>query len=436
MKKKSTKFWICAAMLSATLSVNAQNRQEIQAIDSIATAGLEIAQQNKQLIKELEADLGNWGKLKMSGYVQFQWQMAESVYAPAFVDGGTFPIQSNNRFSIRRGRIKFTYDVGFATVVFQPDFTESKVGIKDVYIKLSSNNKMWGGQIGMFDRPFGYEISYSSSIRETPERSRVFLSLFPSERDLGAMASMKFGDFSVDAGLFNGTAIATDDDSRKDFIGRVAWLKDFSKSFQAGAAFSYYNGGVLTAATKHYTYSDGVGFEAQENDAYSSYLREYFGVGARIKTDFGIGEANIRAEHLWGQQPGTYSLNNSPSGGLFAKSPSEPLYLRDFMGGYVIYAQTIGKSKHQVVFKYDYYDPNTRFSGNNQVGYLSNTSEADLAYTTIGVGYNFQLNKNIKLSAYYDFVDNETTDVVIDQYVDYSERIKQNVLTLRVQVKF
>lgn len=437
MKQISTIIALCATVLFSSISSNAQNReQKFQELDSLSKESLELAKDNQERLNILEADFGKFGTLKTSGYVQFQWQMAESENATAFASGGSFPYQSNNRFMIRRGRIKFTYNIGIATVVFQPDFTEKKVGIKDVYLKLSSENKMWQGQAGLFDRPFGYEISYSSSIRESVERSRVFLSLFPNERDLGAMGIFNIGDFTLNAGMFNGTGIAEDDDSRKDFIGRVAWLKDITNKLELGASFSYYNGGVLSGASKYYTFVDQVGFQAVESDAYTSYLREYFGVGARIKTDFGIGETNLRAEYLWGRQPGTYAQNNSPSGGFYNSNPSEALYMRDFLGGYIIYAQTIGKSKHQLVFKYDYYDPNTKFSGNNQVGYLENTSEADLAYSTFGVGYNFQLNKNIKLSAYYDMVENETTDIKIDQYVDYSERIKQNVLTLRLQVKF
>ncbi len=435
MKKNfTTTLFVLASLMG--LEASAQNTSsDIAKLDSLSQQTLELAEQNQKKINLLEQDFGSWGNLKMSGYAHFQWQLADGKGAPAFTDGGSFPLQSNNRFMVRRGRIKFTYKVGFATVVFQPDFTEKKVGIKDVYVKLQSNNKLWGGQVGFFDRPFGYEISYSSSKRESVERSRLFNSLFPGERDLGAMATFSPGDFTINAGLFNGTGVASEDDSRKDFIGRVAWLKDINKDLQLGAAFSYYNGGILTGAEKHYVTNPEGGFQAEKNEMFTEYLRQYFGFGARILTDFGIGETNIRGEYIFGTQPGTFKNNNNPSGGFFYKSPGEPLYLRNFEGGYVIYAQTIGKSKHQVVFKYDFYDPNTKMKGKD-AGHLDNTGAADLAYTTFGVGYNFQLNKNIRLMAYYDMVNNETTDVKIDQYIDYSERIKQNILTLRLQVKF
>ncbi len=61
------------------------------------------------------------------------------------------------------------------------------MSIKDAYLRFSApwlkNAVALKG--GVYDRPFGFEISYSSSSRESPERSRIFQVLFPGERDLG-----------------------------------------------------------------------------------------------------------------------------------------------------------------------------------------------------------------------------------------------------------
>jgi hypothetical protein len=48
-------------------------------------------------------------KLKISGYVQAQYQKAESDGIESFA-GGNFGTGIDNRFSIRRGRVKFTFD--------------------------------------------------------------------------------------------------------------------------------------------------------------------------------------------------------------------------------------------------------------------------------------------------------------------------------------
>lgn len=388
-----------------------------------------LPEKNEQRIDKLELDLGKMGSLKFSGYVQGQWQWAESKGAAAFGDGGSFNKNSDNRFMIRRGRIKLSYRVGVVEAVVQPDFTEKGVGLKDAYVAVTSKSKIIGGQVGLFDRPFGYEISYSSSLRESAERSRVFLSLFPNERDLGAMLNLKYKEFTLNAGLFNGNGIGVETDSRKDFIGRLDWLKKMENA-QVGAAFSYYYGGVVSPTAEHFSIKKGDGFQSIGNEVGRPMLRQYFGVAAQYLQQWGAGTTNIRAEVLWGRQPGTFKNNNDPSGSSFGAG-TDPLYLRNFLGYYAILVQDIGMSKHSVVLKYDYYDPNTKVGGNN-IGELDGTGAADIAYSTFGVGYLFRWNQNLRLMAYYDMVDNEKSD----NLAGYGSRIKQNVFTARVQVKF
>lgn len=418
-----------ALIFTLTSLFSAAQTVDTTASNVVEEGEMSLPEKNAQRLNLLENDFGKWGKLKISGYVQGQWQLAESKGVAAFGAGGSFGADIDNRFMIRRGRIKFTYSVGIVQVVIQPDFTEKGVGIKDAYIAVTSKSKIIGGQLGLFDRPFGYEISYSSSLRESPERSRVFLSLFPGERDCGAMLNLKYGEFTLNAGLFNGNGVGVETDSRKDFIGRVAWLKKMN-SAQVGAQFSYYNGGVFNPAEKHYTFDAQQGFVAQVNQKTQQYMRQYFGVGALYLQQWAAGTTNLRAEMLWGNQPGTFKNNNSPSGTSFGAQSSE-IFLRDFMGFYAILVQDIGQSKHSVVLKYDYYDPNTKVSG-DQIGLLANTGAADIAYSTFGVGYLFRANSFLRLMAYYDFVDNEKSV----NLASYGGRIKQNILTVRVQVKF
>src|SRR5882672_6528745 len=64
-------------------------------------------------LTKAESDLSFWKKLKINGWVQAQYQVADTVGA-ASVAGGNFPANSNNRFILRRGRIKFTYEHSFA----------------------------------------------------------------------------------------------------------------------------------------------------------------------------------------------------------------------------------------------------------------------------------------------------------------------------------
>lgn len=382
------------------------------------------------------------GTLKITGYLQAQWQMGQQKGIAAFTDGGSFNANSDNRFMLRRGRVKFTYDLqGIMQVVLQPDFTEKGVGIKDAYIALGSRSRVIGGQVGIFDRPFGYEISYSSSKRESPERSRVYLSLFPNERDLGAMLTLRgrkgtfMNRFTLNGGLFNGNGIGAETDSRKDFIGRLAYLHKY-KSGEWGAAFSYYNGGVLNPVNEKFKFLKDRGFVQQEGVKGEYSKRQYFGFAAQVAQKWGAGTTYVRAEYLWGKQPGTLNKNADPGGTSFGAG-TDPLYLRSFRGAYVYLIQDIGKSKHSLVFKYDNYDPNTKI-GADRIGELQGTGAADVAYNTYGVGYLFRWNKYLTLSAYYDFVQNEKCPGLSSENPlnDYASHIRQNVLTIRVLARF
>lgn len=390
---------------------------------------LSLDEKNAQRIEVLESKMLKIEGLKISGYIQGQWQWAESTGVPAFGDGGSFNSNTNNRFMVRRGRIKFAYTYGIVQAVFQPDFTEKGVAIKDAYLAITSKDKFIAGQLGVFDRPFGYEISYSSSLRESPERSRVYLSLFPGERDMGAMLTLKKGEFTLNAGMFNGNGVGAETDSQKDFIGRLAWLKKMN-SAQVGAAFSYYGGGVVNPTASNYKYEKNVGFVEKNVEKGDASRRQYFGIAAQYLQQWGAGTTNIRVEYLWGRQPGTLKANNDPSGSSFGVG-TDPLYLRDFVGYYAILVQDIGRSKHSIVLKYDYYDPNTQISG-DEIGLQKNTGAADVAYSTFGVGYLFRWNSNIRLMAYYDMPTNENCP----NLKDFDSRIKQNVFTARAQVKF
>lgn len=408
---------------------------------TIIEEGLSPVESQEQKISILESQIEKIGKLKISGYIQAQWQHAEQPGINGFQSGGGFDA-SDNRFNIRRGRIKFTYTSGIAQMVVQPDFSEKGVSMKDAYLKINSPSQIIGAQMGLFDHPFGYEISYSSSLRESPERSRVYLSLFPGERDLGAMAIVKggngaFKDFTLNAGIFTGNGIGVETDSKKDFIGRLAYLNKQNNA-QFGMAFSYYNGGVFNNKDTAYTYKKDYGFEVNENMKGTYSKREYFGLAVQYIQQWALGTTNLRAEYLWGSQAGIFQQNNMPRGSSFAISnPKDYLYNRKFNGYYIILVQNLGATKHSIVLKYDGYDPNTQIKG-NEIGSLKNTGAADIAYSTLGLGYLYRWNENIRLMAYYDMIDNETSTNLnsTNPLKDFSSKIKQNVLTLRVQIKF
>jgi hypothetical protein len=408
-------------------------------------------------IEKIQSDLSIIGRLKVSGYIQSQFQLADTAGIESFA-GGNFPSGIDNRFSVRRGRFKLAYDYSFSQYVIQVDVTEKGVGIKDAYVSFTEPwLQSFALTAGVFDRPFGYEISYSSSLRESPERSRMFQTLFPGERDLGAKLTFqppktsRFNFIRVDAGLFSGAGpTVVDFDRYKDFIGHIAFNKSFrDEHVKLGLGLSYYNGGWRQGTKYTYSLMDFTGNGTNPIFGYTPdsvttaagdrLRREYFGTDAQLTLDLPIGITQLRGEFIIGRQPGIDKSSASPS-----TQPSTDAYLRNFMGGYAYLVQNIGQTRNQVVLKYDVFDPNTSVSG-NQIGVLAGlpkgvkaTNAYDAKYSTFGFGWIYRFNSQVKITAYYDWVINETTANIISPSTlkDLSTDRKDNVFTIRVQYKF
>lgn len=404
-------------------------------------------------IENVKSDLDFLKKLKISGYVQAQWQLADSNGISSF-SGGNFPKNSDNRFSVRRGRVKLAYEGKLSQFVLQIDATERGVTLKDAYVNFKDPwLQMFTIQGGMFNRPFGFEIAYSSSARETPERARVTQTLFPGERDLGAMLTIqprkesRFNFIRLNAALIAGNAIGPEIDKRKDFTGQLGIIKTTrNEKFRYAAGVSYYNGGVFQETRKVYnmvTLADGMtkGFAVDSTDSNKGQYakREYFGADAQFSLDWVIGVTTLRGEYVWGSQPGSSKSNVSPSNRSIPDPGTLDTYNRSFNGGYVYLVQNILQSRHEIVVKYDFLDPNTEVKGTDiisEVTYNENTiktglGNADISYSTWGFGYNVRLTSNVKLMAFYEVVKNESTSLK-----GYSQDLKDNVFTLRAQFKF
>lgn len=400
-------------------------------------------------VNSLEDEIKAMKKLKVSGYIQAQAQFADSNGISSFA-GGDFNANTDKRFSVRRGRIKFTYDNSLSQYVLQVDVTEKGVGIKDAYVRFTDP---WANAfhttIGVFDRPFGFEIGYSSSSRESPERGRMSQTIFPGERELGAMLTFQMPKESklhllkIDAGMFNGTGpTAVDFDYQKDFIGRIRIDKSMKEDkFKLGLGTSYYSGGWRQGTSKVYSIAaDSVGLSAflEDKDTTNNgaiLKRSYIGGDMQLSYKSGIGTTTLRAEYIMGDQPGTSSSTASPS-----LQPTSDTYNRSFNGAYFYFIQDIMKTKHQLVVKYDWYDPNTDVAGDEIGSKVASpsgssfqaTNKQDIAYSTIGLGWIYNWDKNVKITTYYDMVTNETSK----NLAGFSKDLSDNVVTIRVQYKF
>ncbi|MDB5118810.1 MAG: hypothetical protein JWN56_28 [Sphingobacteriales bacterium] len=438
-----------AAIGLCLLAQHMVNAQEVSvAKDSLkATEQIDEPDTLVSAIQKLQSDILSLHNLKISGYVQAQYQIADTAGINSF-DGGNFGLNIDNRFQIRRARLKFVYSANpYAKYQLQVDFRETGVTVRDAFAQFTAPfADALSLTAGMFDRPFGYAISYSSNLREAPERARIFQTLFPNERDLGAKMTIQGSKTStwnflkIDFGFFSGNNINPETDSKKDFIGHIGINKaNKNESFKYGFGVSYYNGGVLQTNDNILSVDKSSNvpvFVAKAIPVVGAYKnkyasREYVGGDAEFTISSPVGFTTFNGEYLTGNQPGFSSATNAGN-----VSPSGPItvgdtYNRKFNGGYVSLVQDFSKAPISLVARYDLYDPNKNVNGND-IKAANKFSGADIKYTTVGFGLLYKFDANVKLTGYYDLVKNETSA----NLPGFTKDLKDNVITLRLQYKF
>ncbi len=428
------------AIVILAFTVNAFAQDSTNPIDTLAA-----------YVQKMNTTVSTLQKIKISGYIQAQYQKADSMGIKSF-SGGDFDAKTDNRFAVRRGRLKFAYSGNLSTAVVQFEATEKGVSIKDAYLAFT---EPWLQAFtvtgGVFNRPFGFEVPYSSSSLESPERARFNQTLFPGEEDLGASLTFQMPKASpwsfikVEAGLFAGNGINPEFDKKKDFIGHIGIQKAiYQEKIRFGFGLSYYNGGVYQGTTNAYKIWEDNGVKAffttpAGADSIGSFQkRQYKGADAQFTVETAVGLTTLRGEYVMGIQPGQSKTSTSPTSDftkVTAPATVPDTYLRNFKSGYILLVQSISHTPITLVAKYDFYDPNTKING-DIIGLTTSgakaSTAADLKYTTLGLGAIFAVSNNVKITAYYDMVNNEKSRSL----AGYSKDLKDNVFTLRLQYKF
>jgi len=410
---------------------------------------MDMVDTTKSVGKGLLGVYKKYDRIRIGGYIQPQFQIASDKGAKSY-EGGDFSQEVSSRFELRRSRIRIDY-VNFGEngqpgmqFAFQFDANEKGFTVRDVWGRIFENKfKLFSFTTGMFARPFSYELNYSSSDRESPERGRMSQILMKSERDLGAMVSFDarrnigfWSNLKVDLGVFNGQGIvATGEfDNIKDVIARVS-LKPvhLSDKVQFSAGASTLQGG-LTQNTKFKFLTGTVNgikttmVDSNATNLYGRSPRIYYGADAQLKIKNRIGFTEFRAELVVGQQTGTATSSETPTALVTGK---DGYYIRNFNGAYFYFIQSLFSMKHQLVLKYDWYDPNSKVSGNEIGAPGSNLSVANIRYNTLGIGYVYYMTENVKLVVYYARVMNEHT-----RLAGYTSDVSDDVMTCRLQFRF
>jgi hypothetical protein len=405
-------------------------------------------------IETLENNAKRQQRLRITGYIQAQYQYAEREadnvnfrFAPQNSFEKSDDSDGFHRFGIRRGHIKLDHQGDFAETVVQLDITENGVNPRDIFINVKDSwlRSQSAFRAGLFHHPFGFEAPLSSRLRESPERSRVVQSLFPnSGRDVGFKFILRSSEtspwsfLSLDVGLFSGNGIRRQMDSHMDFVGRLSANKKF-KTVSLSGGTSLYWGGVRAMSSEIYTMKNNrfvLKSDKPENIG-KVHKRQYVGFDAQLGLKTTLGQTKLMTEYIVGEHPG-----NSVAAYSFQLTalPTDPVFRRKINGGYAMLVQDLGKLPLATVLKYDWYNPNTQVSGNDIGIPGSLTGVGDIAIQTFGFGMLWNVNNAFRITAYYDIVRNEKSSIktLEDEIVFYGfENIRPaNVFTLRLQYSF
>lgn len=395
-----------------------------------------------------------FGSINFTGYIQPQFQWAEGKGVKNY-SGGDFAANSNNRFMLRRSRIRVDYAHSnkrnelSTYFVFQFDATERGVFVRDVWGRIFDNKwKLFSLTTGLMARPFGYEVNLGSGDRESPERGRMSQSIMKVERDLGVMLNFEprnatsgfMKHIKADVGVFNGPGLVgtMDFDSYKDIIGRVyskpVIIKSANIEITGGASVLY--GAIGGLSPWLYTTQNSQNGYKESGDSSQSNInaaspRRYYGADMQIKHTNKKWATEIRGEYIFGTQTGTATSSETPGAvPVNAANAPMPLYQRSFNGAYFYFLQNIAGNKHQLVVKYDWYDPNAMVSG-TQINAAKGFSSADVKFNTLGVGYVYYVNPHLKATFFYEMINNESTGIN-----GFNTDIRDNIFTCRLQYRF
>jgi hypothetical protein len=317
----------------------------------------------------------------VSGYVQAQLENHDDSEDQLRPGGAPY---NQNRFLIRRGRLKVEREWEYSSLLVELDGNTTKGPAMQLFRAEAS--LLWrGGEpqpappvvkltMGLFDVPFGYELVESSKSRFFMERSLQSRAFFPAEPDLGIRLGGSIGWFRYALGVMNGEPLgepggfaAQDPNNHKDFIAHfgasAAPVKD--SEISGGVSLLEGKGFVKgTDATKNQlAWNDDGNATLQDSEIIGvpasstspSYNFDRWAVGAdlqvRFKTD--LGQTKVYGE---------LQLGSNMDRALFIASPTISGPPSRELGYYIGLVQEI--TPYAVVgFRTDFYNPDADFLG-------------------------------------------------------------------------
>jgi hypothetical protein len=286
--------------------------------------------------------------------------------------------------------------------------------------------------VGQFNRPT-YEVEYSSSVREAPERSLLCRTLYPNERDLGAMLSFNpEGLFKLQLAAFNNTFlsdVAQNNPNFRDanlyYMARITKELvvmdglgiDFGAHARMGSVRSNSNmfieSDIPTKAANNL-------LDSSANNYGTKLSKNWFGGEIQIYWDAPvIGGTKLLGEYITGS-----SVDELPA--ATTSLAARKIRKREFAGFYIMLVKTIS-TDWQIAARMDQYNPNTKID----ISKVDNSN--DLTQTTIGFGIHNYTFDNCRITLWYDMPKYKTTTAPNNLMITSPNL---NLMTLRLQYKF
>ncbi len=314
-------------------------------------------------LNTLNGDVAILKSLKASGYLQARYEYNDTSQTGDLVNGTVVNRNANN-FYIRRGRIKFTFQPAQSSkYVIYFDASKNSISMKEAYLELyrSFDKHNFAFTAGQFNIPFGYEIEYSSSKRDFPERSMAENKLFPGERDRGINLTYTAPKYlQLNAGVLQGNGIDgawNTPRKAKDVVARakakfgfidVGMSGYWGKSYVASTAAVVGSSSWYDANKNNQIDSGEVKTTSPKAAVQgSTWDKDRYGLDAQAYLDLlPIGSTGLRGEFYLARDYNKDIKNVAHE-----------------QGWYLWLSQNLGK-KFGAAARYDYWSPNTRLANN------------------------------------------------------------------------
>ncbi len=329
-----------------------------------------------------------------SSYVQAQYERHQDS-EDQLRQGGV--VLNQDRFVLRRARLKIEKEWEYASLLAEIDGNSVKgpaIGFQHAEASLLYR----GGKpapaapllkltLGLFDVPFGYELTESPRARFFTERSLVSRSFFPAEPDLGFRISTHLGWLRASVALMNGEPLGEksgfslrDPNSTKDIVARVGAVVNPTSHISIIGGVSVLNGkgfhpgtdaGKASVVWKDTNENGQIDTgELTASPATAATPAESFDRWA-VGADLRLGVENPLG---WLRLSGELTLGSNMDRGLFVADPVLTSIDSRELGVAAGITQEI--TRYGIVgFRFDTYDPNAD-SRDRQGGKLLPSSQA------------------------------------------------------------